>query len=78
MNLDCKVSPLSQIERLRAIENGLNDLEYWSPCDLSPLLARNLVKRVEAPFGGYFLEITDEGAKALAAADRIACTGHII
>lgn len=78
MNLECKVSPLSTVDRLKAIEAGQTDLEYWTPCDLAPLLARGLVARVEAPFGGYYLEITHDGFVLLAAAERLEDSGEII
>lgn len=77
MNLECKLPRQTPGEVLEAIADGLNDLEYWTPCDVAPLLASELIRRVEAPYGGYYYEITETGFKLLAARERIACTGAI-
>lgn len=77
MNLNCTVRPQTNIERLKAIERGLNDLEYWSPCEVAPMLALEYIRRVEAPFGGYYYEITERGYKLLAANERLEATGEI-
>lgn len=69
MNLECKIGPtMTALERLQAIADGLDDLEYWTPCDLTPLLLAEQVRRVEAPFGGYVLELTDRGRALVALA----------
>lgn len=70
MNLECKIRPeWSYRQTLQAIDQGWSDLEYWTPCDVAPLLAKELIVRVEAPFGGYYFELTEKGKSLLTQGD---------
>lgn len=66
MNLDCKpatCSVASDFEKeslLRSIQD-YPDMEYYTPCQTAPLLASGLIARVEAPFGGYYFQLTKVG-----------------
>lgn len=66
MNFDCRLpDPRTIRSRLQAIADGWNDPEYWTPCDVASLLARELVARIEAPWGGFYYEVTEKGKSLL-------------
>lgn len=70
MNMECRVaSDFQQRTTLRAIADGWADFEYWTPCDTAPLLAKELIARVEAPHGSYYFELTEKGRSLLEQGD---------
>jgi len=68
--MDCKVPQRRTVrERLQAIEDGWQDLEYWTPCEVAPLILTELVERIGAPHGSYYLEVTAKGKALLKQGD---------
>lgn len=68
MNMECttcRVASLFEEQTLLASIKDNGDLEIYTPCDTASFLARGLIARVEAPFGGYYFELTKAGEDRL-------------